>query len=129
IVSESPDTQKLQQLINASATPDNLLGLLNAGSLPQAIAVVEGLDRAVIRDIVGIGSGREGQEVPIALRFRGRASVIGQVVAADRTTPVPNAAVNLFPDTSSRELGRGVFSDARGQFAFAGVPLGVFSIE
>lgn len=128
-IGERPDSQRLRELINASATPNSLLALLSAGSLPQAIAVVEGLDRALVRDFVALGSTREGQEVPLALRFRGRATVLGQVVAADGTTPVPNAAVNLYPDASSRELGRGIFADANGQFVFAGVPLGLFSIQ
>ena len=44
-------------------------------------------------------------------------------------TPVANAAVNLFPDPDSRELGRGIFSDGSGQFAFFGVPLGLFTID
>ncbi|MGH7972597.1 MAG: hypothetical protein ACREIC_28110, partial [Limisphaerales bacterium] len=37
--------------------------------------------------------------------------------------------MNLYPDPSSLELGRGVFSDGNGQFAFPGIPLGVFSIQ
>src|SRR4029434_10216985 len=53
----------------------------------------------------------------------------GTVFASDGVTPVGNAAVNLFPDPGSRELGRGVFSDNNGRFAFFGVPLGVFSVE
>ena len=128
-ITESPDTQEVQQLINASANPNNLLGLLSAGSLPQAVAIVEGLDRAVLHDDVGIGSGREGQTVPFVLRFRGRGTVTGQVVDVDGVTPITNAAVNLFPDPSSSELGRGVFSDGTGQFAFPGIPLGVFTIQ
>lgn len=128
-ITESPDSQEVQQLINASANPNNLLGLLSAGSLPQAVAIVEGLDRAVLHDVVGIGTGREGQTVPFVLRFRGRGTVTGQVVDVDGVTPIPNAAVNLFPDPSSSELGRGVFSDGSGQFVFPGIPLGVFSIQ
>jgi hypothetical protein len=128
-IADQPDAQELQQIINASSNPNSLLSLLSAGTLPQAVAIVQGLDRAVIHDVVGIGSSREGQTVPFALRFRGRGFVTGQVVAADGVTPVPNAAVNLFPDPSSLELGRGVFSDGAGQFAFTGIPLGVFSIQ
>ncbi len=128
-IATSPDKQKLQELISNATQPGSLLALLSANSLPQAVAIVEGLDRALVRDIVPIGSGREGQQVPIALRFRGRATVTGQVVAEDGVTPVPNAAVNLYPDPSSRELGRGVFSDNSGQFIFTGVPLGVFSVD
>ena len=37
-----------------------------------------------------------------ALRFRGRGTVSGQILAADGTTPVPGSAVNLFPDPASR---------------------------
>ena len=117
------------QLINSSTNAASLLALLSAGSLAQAVAVVEGLDRAIINDSVAIGSSREGQTVPFVLRFRGRATVTGQVVAADGVTPVINAAVNLFPDPSTLELGRGVFSDGTGQFSFPGVPLGVFSVQ
>ena len=129
IVSDQPSAQQLEQIVGNSIDPNSLLSLLSANSLPQAVAVVEGLDRALVRDIVPIGSGREGQEVPIALRFRGRATVVGQVVAEDGVTPVPNAAVNLYPDPASRELGRGVFSDGTGQFLFTGVPLGVFTVD
>ena len=31
---------------------------------------------------------------------------------------MPNAAVNLYPDPSSREFGRGVFADGTGSFSF-----------
>jgi len=106
-----------------------LFEAFGATSLPQAIASAEGLDRALVRDVIGYGSSREGQEVPIALRFRGRATVTGRVVLADGTTPVREAAVNLFPDPDSRELGRGLFSDGDGRFAFFGVPLGVFTVD
>jgi hypothetical protein len=51
------------------------------------------------------------------------------VFGSDGSTPVANAAVNLFPDPDSRELGRGVFSDTNGRFAFQGVPLGAFTVE
>ncbi|HLH54539.1 MAG TPA: carboxypeptidase regulatory-like domain-containing protein, partial [Verrucomicrobiae bacterium] len=128
-IGDAPDAQELQQIINASSNPNSLLSLLSAGSLPQAVAIVQGLDRAVLHDAIGIGSGREGQTVPFVLRFRGRGQVTGQVVAADGVTPVANAAVNLFPDPNSMELGRGVFSDGTGQFAFTGIPLGVFSVQ
>jgi len=128
-ISGQPNSQQLMQLINSSTNAASLLALLSAGSLAQAVAVVEGLDRAVINDSVAIGSSREGQNVPFVLRFRGRATVTGQVVAADGVTPVINAAVNLYPDPSTLELGRGVFSDGTGQFSFPGVPLGVFSVQ
>ncbi|MBN8246992.1 MAG: carboxypeptidase regulatory-like domain-containing protein, partial [Verrucomicrobia bacterium] len=123
------ERERILQLATSAATRDTLLGLFAAGSLPEAIAKVEGLDRALVRDAVQIGSGREGQTVPIALRFRGRATVIGQVVAADGATAVPGAAVNLFPDAGSRELGRGILADGEGRFVFYGVPLGIFSVE
>ncbi len=121
--------EKILELATSPSTRDTLLGLFATGSLPEAIAKVEGLDRALIRDSVVIGSSREGQTVPIALRFRGRATVVGQVLAADGVTPLSRAAVNLFPDSGSRELGRGVFSDTDGRFVFYGVPLGVFTVE
>ncbi len=128
-ISTQPDSQQLQELLNSSTNSSSLLALLSASTPGQAVLVVEGLDRAVVNDSVGIGSSREGQTVPIVLRFRGRGTVTGQVFASDGVTPVPNAAVNLFPDPSSLELGRGVFADGTGQFTFPGVPLGVFSIQ
>jgi len=93
------------------------------------IAQAEGVDRAVFNDVVDLNSARTGTQVPVVLTFRGRATVTGRVLAADGGTPVPAAAVNLFPDPDSRELGRGVFSDTDGRFTFFGVPLGVFSLE
>jgi hypothetical protein len=120
---------KLSELAASQAVQDTLLASLNVTVLPQAIAKVEGLDRALLRDLVPLGSGRIGSTVPVALRFRGRGAVTGTVVAADGVTPRAGAAVNLFPDPTSRELGRGIFSDSSGRFAFYGVPLGVFSIE
>ncbi|MBL9167133.1 MAG: carboxypeptidase regulatory-like domain-containing protein [Verrucomicrobiales bacterium] len=123
------DSQRIEELATSEATRDTLLGAFAAGSLPQAIAKVEGLDRALVRDFIAPDSGRIGQEVPVALRFRGRAIVTGQVLAADGVSPIPGAAVNLFPDLDSRELGRGILADEQGLFAFYGVPLGVFSVE
>lgn len=128
-ISTQPDAGTLQQLISASSDPNSLLSLLSAGSEDQAVAIVEGLDRAVVNDSVAIGSSREGQTVPIVLQFRGRGTVTGQVVASDGVTPVPNAAVNLYPDPSSLELGRGVYADETGSFTFNGIPLGVFTIN
>jgi hypothetical protein len=101
--------------------------LADGAPRPEAIALAEGIDRAVVRDRVS--EGRFGGEAVYALAFRGRGTVSGQVLASDGITPVGSAAVNLFPDPSSREQGRGVFADAEGRFAFAGVPLGTFSIE
>ncbi len=96
-------------------------------SISQAIALAEGLDRAVVRDFAP--AGRQGEESVYVLRFRGRAAVSGQVLLADGVTPVAGAAVNLFPDPDSRELGRGVLSDSNGTFSFLGVPLGTTSVE
>ncbi len=96
-------------------------------SISQAIALAEGLDRAVVRDFPP--ESRQGGEGVYVLRFRGRGTVNGTVLAADGVTPVPGAAVNLFPDPDSRELGRGVLSDPAGRFSFLGVPLGGLSIE
>ena len=123
------ERERILQLATSAGTRNTLLGLFAAGSLPEAIAKVEGLDRALVRDTVQMGSSREGQTVPIALRFRGRATVLGQIVAEDGTTPVPRAAVNLFPDAGSRELGRGILADGDGRFVFYGVPLGIYSVE
>ena len=60
-IADKPDWRRLEDLINASATPNSFLSLLSSGSLPQAIAVVEGLDRALVRDLLHvIGQGRTG---------------------------------------------------------------------
>ena len=123
------ERERILQLATSAATRDTLLGLFASGSIPEAIAKVEGLDRALVRDFVAANSSREGQTVPMALRFRGRATVVGRVVAEDGVTPVARPAVNLFPDSGSRELGRGIFADADGLFVFYGVPLGVYTIS
>jgi hypothetical protein len=120
---------KLLELLNSQTNQNSLLSGFATTSLPQAIAQAEGLDRALLRDLVPAGSPREGTETVVALRFRGRGIVTGQVLAADGVTPVSGVAVNLFPDPDSRELGRGVFSDNLGTFAFHGVPLGLFTVQ
>ncbi len=125
---EGVDRDRLLDLANSGSAQSSLLQAFAVGAMPQAIAKAEGLDRALLRDLVPLGSGREGAVVPVALRFRGRAAVQGVVVSADGVTPAANAAVNLFPDPDSRELGRGVFADSAGRFAFFGVPLGSFGI-
>jgi hypothetical protein len=120
---------KLMAIVNAPGAQNTLLQQFAVGTLPQAIAKVEGLDRALLRDHVLLDSPREGTEVPVALRFRGRGTVTGQVLASDGATPLGGTAVNLFPDPDSRELGRGIFADSSGRFAFTGVPLGIFTIQ
>jgi hypothetical protein len=108
----------------ALAAATNALATLGVQSLADATRMVEGLDRAVWSDNIEYGGGRMGQEIVVGLRFRGRAVVTGTVSRPDGISPVPNAAVNLFPDPDSRELGRGVFTDSNGRFEFNGVPLG-----
>ncbi|HET6407449.1 MAG TPA: Ig-like domain-containing protein, partial [Chthoniobacteraceae bacterium] len=120
---------KLRELANSAGAQNTLLAEFASANLPQAIAKAEGLDRALLRDFIPVGSPREGTEVPIALRFRGRGTVTGLVVGADGRTPVSNVALNIFPDPDSRELGRGLFTDSDGRFAFFGVPLGIFTIQ
>jgi hypothetical protein len=121
------DGDKLMELANLPQNQNTLLAEFAAGALPAAIAKAEGLDRAIVTD--SAQADRYASESVYALRFRGRGTVTGRVVLADGQTPVPNAAVNLFPDVNSRELGRGILSDNAGRFAFYGVPLGPFSIE
>ena len=129
IIGNAVDTQNLQLLAADTATATSLLNALSAGTFAQAVVAVQGLDRTVFNDSVAIGSGREGQNVSLVLRFRGRGTVTGQVVASDGVTPIPQAAVNLFPDPASLELGTGVYADGNGRFTFNGVPLGVFTIQ
>ncbi|MEO8425619.1 MAG: Ig-like domain-containing protein, partial [Verrucomicrobiota bacterium] len=121
--------EKLIAQLNTKKDQDSLLTSFGTANLPEAIAKAEGIDRALQRDLVPLGSAREGAETIVALRFRGRAVVNGQVLAADGATPVSGVAVNLFPDPDSRELGRGILSDSSGRFAFFGVPLGLFTVQ
>src|SRR5262249_23702368 len=122
-------TQTLLALLNSQTNQATLLSAFGTANLAQAIAQAEGIDRALLRDLVPRSSPREGTETIVALRFRGRGGVAGKVVAADGITPVPGVAVNLFPDPDSRELGRGIFSDSGGGFSFLGVPLGGFTVQ
>jgi hypothetical protein len=121
------DADKLNELASLPQNQNTLLAQFAAGGMPAAIAKAEGLDRAIVKDVAQ--ADRFASESVYALRFRGRGAVTGQVVLADGQTPVPNAAVNLFPDVNSRELGRGIVADSAGRFVFQGVPLGPFNIE
>ena len=121
--------RKLLELASQPNVAETLLEEFAVGGLQAAVARAEGLDRALLKDVIEIGSGRVGSETPVALRFRGRATVQGRVLASDGATPVPDAAVNLFPDPSSREKGRGVVTGSDGSFEFFGVPLGIFSLQ
>lgn len=122
------DRARLEELAREPRTRDAMLRAFNLGQIGEAIVAAEGLDRAVYRDLIPQGSGRDGSEIAVALRFRGRAALTGRVLAASGA-PLPGAAVNLFPDSESRELGRGVFTGADGSFAFQGVPLGEFTLN
>jgi hypothetical protein len=123
------DDDELAFLLESPGSMERLRDAFNAYDGNEAIALAEGVDRAVFKDLVPVGSARVGSEVPVVLRFRGRATVQGTVYAADGTTPVEGAAVNLFPESSSREKGRGLFSGVDGRFAFHGVPLGSFTVN
>lgn len=105
------------------------LGRAFTNGLANGVAVAESVDRTTFHDVVPADSLRIGSEVPVVLRFRGRGLVHGTIVADDGTTPIEGAAVNLWPESNSRELGRGVLSDALGRFQFPGVPLGSYSIQ
>lgn len=107
----------------------NTLAALGVESVAEAASLVEGLDRAVWSDSIPLTSARIGKEHTIALRFRGRGVVSGRVVEANGSTPVPNAAVNLYPDPDSRELVRGVLTGTDGRFEFRGVPLGLYTVQ
>ncbi len=111
------------------AAQSNIVATLGVTNLTEAVALGESLDRAVWTDRIEFRDGMQGQEIAVALRFRGRGTVTGRVIAADGVTPAAGAAVNLFPDSNSREQGRGMFADANGRFQFNGVPLGPFSVQ
>ena len=114
-------------LLQASQT--NFAAALGTTNITQAIALAENLDRAVWNDTVPYMDGMQGQEIAVALRFRGRGTVSGQIISADGVSPAVQAAVNLFPDSASRELVRGVFADSQGRFQFNGIPLGQFTVQ
>ncbi len=120
---------RLRELAEAASAQGTLGAAFGTGSVTEAIARVEGLDRALLRDSVIQGSPREGGEMFVALRFRGRGAVAGRVLAPDGVTPVGQVAVNLFPDPDSREQGRGLFTGADGRFRFEGVPLGLYTVS
>ncbi|HYG23696.1 MAG TPA: carboxypeptidase regulatory-like domain-containing protein [Verrucomicrobiae bacterium] len=107
----------------------HIVATLGATNITQAVALAESLDRAIWSDRIEYREGMQGQEIAVALRFRGRGTVSGRVIAADGATPAAQAAVNLFPDGNSRELGRGIFADSNGRFQFNGVPLGPFTVQ
>ena len=127
----------LESTVAGEFRGERYLSLLKDGSLfdspsemrGSVVAAAEGVDRAVFNDAVDLRSARSGTAIPVVLTFRGRATVLGRVLAADGVTPVAEAAVNLFPDPDSRELVRGMLTDSEGRFAFFGVPLGVFSLD
>ncbi|TVR51684.1 MAG: hypothetical protein EA425_06600 [Puniceicoccaceae bacterium] len=121
------DPRRLADLAELPGNRNILLSELVADTVGNAVAKAEGLDRAVVNDQAF--ANRYGSESVYALRFRGRGTVVGQVVLADGDTSVPGAAANLFPDPNSRELGRGILTDGSGRFAFYGVPLGPFSLQ
>lgn len=121
------DAERLNELVSRPEYQDTLLAEFGTGATQGAIAKAEGLDRATVSD--NALPSRFASESAYALRFRGRGTVTGQVLLADGETPAVGAAVNLFPDVNSRELGRGVLADSAGRFAFQGVPLGPFSVE
>jgi len=122
------DRPTLEALTQDPNTRAAMLRAFHLGEIGPAIVAAEGLDRAVYRDLIPQRSGRDGSELSVALRFRGRGSISGRILASNGA-PLPGAAVNLFPDSDSRELGRGVFTEADGSFVFHGVPLGEFSLH
>ncbi|MCC6232403.1 MAG: carboxypeptidase regulatory-like domain-containing protein, partial [Verrucomicrobiales bacterium] len=120
--------QRVESLLHETSVKESMLRVFQSGDLAEAIAAAEGVDRATYTDYVSQDDARTGSELVVVLRFRGRGRVEGRVVDA-RGSPLPGAAVNLFPAVDSRELGRGVFADSEGWFRFEAVPLGEFSVE
>jgi hypothetical protein len=123
------DPDEIAQLISRDGAPEIWFDGQRLTEDQNSVLLAQSVDRAVFRDLVPLESPRIGSEVPVALRFRGRGTVFGRVLASDGTTIVTGAAVNLFPSSSSGELGRGMLSDGAGGFEFAGVPLGEVSIR
>ncbi len=126
---DAANREKLLELASQPNVQNTLLEAFSVGALPDAVALAQGLDRAFLREVIEIGSSRIGSESPVALRFRGRGTVVGTVYQANGETVVLGAGVNLFPDPGSREKGRGVLSGSDGTFSFFGVPLGTISLQ
>ncbi len=126
---DAANREKLLELASQPNVQNTLLEAFSVGALPDAVALAQGLDRAFLREVIEIGSSRIGSESPVALRFRGRGTVVGTVYQANGETIVLGAGVNLFPDPGSREKGRGVLSGSDGTFSFFGVPLGTISLQ
>lgn len=120
---------KLRSLAEQPGVLDDFYSAFGVDTLQDALNAITGLDRAMLRDGITVNSPRVGTTVPVSLRFRGRGTVIVNVLASDGVTPVPGAAVNLTPALDSRELPRGFFSDPTGEVVFPGVPLGHYSID
>ena len=76
------------------------------------------------RSIVDVS---DGQTADVSLTLVTTATVVGQLVRADRTTPVRDAVVTLEYDALSG-LAQTV-TDSEGRFVFAGVPAGGFTIR
>jgi hypothetical protein len=129
ILESSPGGIFDKEKLLAQAVQTSINQAFGTTTVQEAVSLVEGLDRAVWQDHIDLQGGQVGKEIVVALRFRGRGMVTGQVVGPDGSTPVIKAAVNLFPDIDSRELARGVFSDSNGSFEFRGVPLGHYTIQ
>lgn len=123
------ETSEVERLLLDSSTRDLVSSLLDVEGAARTQAILETVDRATFRDIVPTDSPRMASTVPVVLRFRGRGTVSGTVLDADGLTPVEGAAVNLFPDRTSRELGRGQYSARDGSFHFSGVPLGPVTVD
>lgn len=120
------DPEELARIATEPGAVDAFIEAFGTENFYSAIARAESVDRATFHD--SIGESRERTTVHVALRFRGRGTVSGRVLT-EEGIPVAGAAINLYPDTTSRELGRGLYSNADGSFSFAGVPLGAFTIH
>jgi len=123
------DADEIARLAKEDGTSEIWAEEFNGADGIGAVVLAQSVDRAEVTDFIASDSPRLGSTVPVALRFRGRGTVAGTVFASDGVTPVADAAVNLYPDLGSRELGRGMFSTAAGGFQFAGVPLGELSVR
>lgn len=121
------DPEELERLASVPGRAEAFQALFGGQDFSTAVAIAESVDRATFQD--SIGPSRIGATVPVSLRFRGRGTVEGTVFENDGVTPVAGAAVNLYPDPTSRELRRGVYTNANGRFVFPGVPLGAVRVQ
>ncbi|MCK6551950.1 hypothetical protein L6R52_39325, partial [Myxococcota bacterium] len=77
------DADRVAALAREPGRAAELVAALGTSDLVSAIQRAQTIDRATFTDAVSSGSPRLGSEVPVALRFRGRGTITGTILASD----------------------------------------------